>query len=178
MDDLSAIVATVDGERFSDWYDRRKISRSTAFELLKILHVTPDQRRIPGSARPVLFLTGEQVDVLDVAADQLQGGKTLSWLRAASETAIVAPAGTVPDHPGEASGIIQDLPLLDRLTAISTAMATGAPLTTAEVRQLLGVIPGAAVVRRGRVVARRHGRNVWSLDSPGSSREAVPDGPG
>ena len=43
------------------------------------------------------------------------------------------------------------------------ALDTGAPLSTAEVTLLLGARPGAPVVQRGGLRARRLSRNVWKL---------------
>lgn len=57
-----------------------------------------------------------------------------------------------------------DLPgLHQRLETIQLALQTGAPLSTAEVSELLGARPGAAEVRRGGIVATRVSRNVWKL---------------
>lgn len=50
-----------------------------------------------------------------------------------------------------------------RLEVIQLALQTGAPLTTAEVTRLLGARPGAEVVERGGLIARRISRNVWKL---------------
>ena len=174
-DDARIVAAEVDGLRFSDWYESRRISRSSAFELLKILGMDRDgpmplqSRPVPGSQRPVLFIDANQRQVLDAYADDLKDGRvTMAALRR-QVGSIMAPqsSGTVPDDPEPAEDA--PLPLLDRLQAVALALQTGAPLTTAEVRQLLGVWPGSAEVRRGRIVARRHGRNAWTLDVPGSS---------
>ncbi len=65
---------------------------------------------------------------------------------------------------GEEDGGVDDLTALrQRLELVDLALRTAAPLSTAEVTQLLGARPGAAVVERGGLVARRCGRNVWKL---------------
>jgi hypothetical protein len=57
-----------------------------------------------------------------------------------------------------------DLPSLrQRLELVDLALRTTAPLTTAEVAHLMGARPGAPVVERGGLVARRQSRNVWIL---------------
>ena len=61
------------------------------------------------------------------------------------------------DHPVDLTGLRQRLEITD------LAIRTGAPLTTAEVAQLMGARPGAALVERGGLRARRLGRNVWKL---------------
>ena len=53
--------------------------------------------------------------------------------------------------------------LRQRLELTQLALATGAPLSTTEVSQLLGARPGAAMIERGGLVARRVSRNVWKL---------------
>ncbi len=58
-----------------------------------------------------------------------------------------------------------DLHLLkQRLELTSLAIETGAPLSTAEVTQLLGARPGSSKTQRGGLVARRVSRNVWRLN--------------
>lgn len=53
--------------------------------------------------------------------------------------------------------------LRQRLELTQLALQTGAPLTTAEVTQLLGVRPTSEAVERGGLKARRLSRNVWKL---------------
>ena len=53
--------------------------------------------------------------------------------------------------------------LRQRLELTQLALQTGAPLTTAEVSQLLGVRPTSESVERAGIRARRLSRNVWKL---------------
>lgn len=53
--------------------------------------------------------------------------------------------------------------LRQRLELTQLALQTSAPLTTAEVTQLLGVRPTSEAVERGGLKARRLSRNVWKL---------------
>ena len=53
--------------------------------------------------------------------------------------------------------------LRKRLELTQLALQTGAPLTTAEVSQLLGVRPTSESVERAGIRARRLSRNVWKL---------------
>jgi len=62
--------------------------------------------------------------------------------------------------------------LRQRLEVIQLAVQTGAPLTTAEVTKLMGARPGADLVERGGLRARRISRNVWKLSRSGEGREA------
>ena len=61
--------------------------------------------------------------------------------------------------------------LRQRLELVQLAIETGAPLSTAEVSQLLGARPGSAVVQRGGLRARRLGRNVWKLSRAAEESE-------
>lgn len=53
--------------------------------------------------------------------------------------------------------------LRQRLELTQLALQTGAPLSTAELTQLLGARPGGPVVERGGLRARKLGRNLWKL---------------
>jgi hypothetical protein len=65
---------------------------------------------------------------------------------------------------GEDESPNAELPSLrQRLELLDLALRTTAPLTTAEVAHLMGARPGAPVVQRGGVVARRQSRNVWVI---------------
>ncbi len=53
--------------------------------------------------------------------------------------------------------------LRQKLELTALAIETGAPLSTAEVTQLLGARPGSAKTQRGGLIAKRISRNVWKL---------------
>ena len=63
--------------------------------------------------------------------------------------------------------------LRQRLDLTDLAIRTGAPLSTAEVTQLLGARPGSGVVQRAGLVARRLGRNVWRLSRSGDDNDGA-----
>ncbi len=64
----------------------------------------------------------------------------------------------------ESNGEKADLgSLRQRLELTALAIETGAPLSTAEVTQLLGARPGSAKAERGGLLAKRITRNVWRL---------------
>ena len=62
--------------------------------------------------------------------------------------------------------------LRNRLELTDLALRTGAPLSTAEVTYLMGARPGAAVVERGGLKARRVSRNVWKLSQASGSSDS------
>ncbi len=78
---------------------------------------------------------------------KLAGGGELPWLWSEAED----------------GGQLDGAALRQRLELVQLALDTGAPLSTAEVTHLLGARPGSAEVVRGGLLARRLGRNVWTL---------------
>jgi len=161
-------LQTLDGIRLSQWIATAPISRATAYQLLRLLGITPEKARVPGSRAEVSMLTTEQVAAMDAAAARIAAGATLTELA----TAIIPP-GTCKGEPST-DDPQTDAPspppgLLERLTAADLAIRTGLPLSTREVAWLIGARPGGDRVQRGRIVATRHARGVWSLsvDTPG-----------
>ncbi len=67
-------------------------------------------------------------------------------------------------HLKETDGLRQ---LRQRLELTALAIDTGAPLSTNEVTHLLGARPGADVVERGGLRARRGGPHRWGRLGPG-----------
>ena len=65
---------------------------------------------------------------------------------------------------GGAANLVE---LRQRLELTSLAIKTGAPLSTAEVSQLLGIRPSSEQVERGGLRASRLSRNVWRLTQIG-----------
>ena len=74
-------------------------------------------------------------------------------------------------NEGEAAGACDPAALRNRLELTNLALTTGAPLSTAEITYLMGARPGAAVVERGGLKARRVSRNVWKLSQGNGSSE-------
>ncbi len=107
-------IATLDAVRLSDWIDANGISRSTAYELLKLLGIEPEARRVPTSRKPVSHLTSEQVQVLEPWAAELRRGATLPQLRDR-----LGQIQTIPDDHPEPSEIVP----ADQLTAALVAIA-------------------------------------------------------
>jgi hypothetical protein len=71
----------------------------------------------------------------------------------------------------EEGGSADLVALRQRLELTQLALHTGAPLSTAEVTQLMGARPGGGVVQRGGLTARRLSRNVWKLSRSGEEGE-------
>lgn len=73
----------------------------------------------------------------------------------------------------EEGGSVDLAALRQRLELTQLAIQTGAPLSTAEITRLMGARPGAAVVERGGLTARRLSRNVWKLSRSSEEQERV-----
>ena len=67
-------------KRFSEWHEGAGISRSTAYQLLKLLEIQPEQRRVAGSKKPASFLSAEQQTLLNQAVQALNNGMSLPMI--------------------------------------------------------------------------------------------------
>jgi hypothetical protein len=160
---MDAIETAPSGIRLSAWVAQAPISRATAYQLIRLLGITPGKAAAPGSRVPVSYLSADDQARMDAAAARIAGGTPISALATA-----LAPR-SAPDESADDQETTGQPPgpelLLARLEAIERAVHTGAPLTTPEVEWMLGARPGASVVTRGRLTATRHIRNVWSLST-------------
>jgi len=68
--------------RLSYWIESNGISRSTAYELLKLLNIQPLPRRVFGYRKPISHLTADQIGELAPLVLKLKGGSSFSQLRA------------------------------------------------------------------------------------------------
>ncbi len=67
--------------RLIDWAKSVGLSRSTVYELIKLLDIEPVARRIPGSRRPASHLTVEHVRKINPWASKIASGMTLPEIR-------------------------------------------------------------------------------------------------
>ena len=160
-----AIDAVSSGQRLSDWITTATIGKTAAYQLLKALGIEPAKTRFPGSAAAVSVLTAEQVAAMDAAAKAMTvHGRSIAEI----SSAITRPRTATDardDQPAVDGHAVDPGPLMARMAAAEAAIRSGLPLTTGEVEWILGARPGTATVVRGRIIATRHGRNVWTLAS-------------
>ena len=152
-------LQTLDGIRLSQWIATAPISRATTYQLLRLLGITPEKSSVPGVRAEVAMLTTEQVAAMDAAAARMAAGATLSDLA----TAITPAAPPDPSADGLQTPPPTTADLMERLTAADLAIRTGFPLQTREVAWIMGARPGGDRVQRGRMIATRTARGVWSL---------------
>jgi len=114
---------------------------------------TPESSGRPGEARSQDIQAEQALAFIGLGLMRklLAEGETSPWLWTSEES----------------GGSVDVAALRQRLELVDLAVRTAAPLTTAEVTHLLGARPGAAVVERGGLLARRRGRNVWILSRSG-----------
>lgn len=108
---------------------------------------------------------------------EMNAEQALAWIGMGLMRKVMADGDSSPwMWAGEDTHTAVDVSSLrQRLELVDLAVRTAAPLTTAEVTHLMGARPGAPVVERGGLLARRLGRNIWILsrgggeDSPASA---------
>ena len=160
------VAAELDQMTLRQWWESRKVARSTAFRLKKLAGFKSGTTQVPGSRAPVAALSQEQIARMDHLAAKLRNGATMAELAAKLETSVAVAteaAQTVSDDSPRTAHRFDTAALLARLEAGERAIATGLPLSTAEVAWLLQARPGGDVVSRAGITAIRHGRNCWQL---------------
>lgn len=195
MDPLESLGA-LDAIRLSDWIEAAGISRSTAYELLKLLQIEPEARRVPSSRKPVSHLSGEQMGTLAPWVAELKRGATLPQLR----ERLGRNDNVRDDGPGQS-----DIVPVDQLTAVLAAIVSqqqaappadplrtakalaeaaelGVALSTAELAGVLGMAVGTVrgladghCPRPGFTLRREKAGNAvwWMVERPGRS-DSVP----
>jgi hypothetical protein len=179
----TAIIASPSGMTMVDWYTSKSVSRATAFRLATLLDLKLGRMRVAGIRTPVAWLEQHEVEAMNRLAQELANGATLGILKARMEAALapLEPDANLDVKPHQASLSQSQEPPQDGLSHGATidigealearlrtgklALETRLPMSTNEVAWLLQARPGAAVVRRGGVIARRQARNVWTLEA-------------
>lgn len=120
MTDLSAVLTDgfldvqPDGlMRFSLWYENAGISRSMAYDLQKILQISPQMRRVQGSKRPAAFLNQEQQHLMNSCVQLIKNGHSLPEIKervadhlANSQTTDSKQSEALPENESEETGIV------------------------------------------------------------------------
>lgn len=187
MDALS-VVTELDAIRLSDWIDASGLSRSTAYELLKLLQIEPEARRVPTSRKPVSHLSADQVQLLQPWALEIaQRGATLPQVRER-----LGQLQTIPENNPGPSAIVPVDPMtalaaalhppadpLRRAKALADAAELGVALSTAEMADVLGMavgtvrgLPDGHQPRPGFTLRRQKAGNAvwWMVERPGRSQ--------
>ena len=179
--ELALTPTETDGIRLSEWQLSSGLSRSTMYELLKILMIRPEGRRVATSRKLVSYLSADQVQLLEQWSAAMKNGATLPQIReriGSSEIVSVVNPILSEIIPGS-SQTVQDgdlaselkaaelavSDLASRLEAAGLAVSSGLGLTTKEVAWILGVNPGGAFFSRGGITCTKTGRNCWLLAS-------------
>jgi hypothetical protein len=171
-----AINAHPSGMTLASWSEARRVSKTSTFRLLKLAGLELGKARMPGINKPVSWLEQHQVDALDHLHRQLEAGMSLAKLEAELASALAPPAParlarnvSAPSTPSPSAEA-----LLTRLQAVESAIRSGAKLTTAEAKLLIGARPeGETTFQLGRVIARRASKpdgsgtlqNAWTLEA-------------
>ena len=159
--DLEITPTEPDGIRLSEWQVWSGLSRSTLYELLKLLKIEPEGRRVASSRKLVSYLSAAQVQILEQWSAAIKNGATMPQIRERIGSSEIVPilSETIPGS----SETVQDSDLIARLEAAELAVSSGLGLTTREVAWILGVNPGGAVITRAGITCTKTGKNCWLL---------------
>ena len=163
--DLEITPTEPDGIRLSEWQVWSGLSRSTLYELLKLLKIEPEGRRVATSRKLVSYLSAAQVQILEQWSAAIKNGATMPQIRERIGSSEIVPVtNPIPSEtiPGS-SETVQDSDLIPRLEAAERAIASGLGLTTREVAWIIGVNPGAAHITRAGITCTKTGKNCWLL---------------
>ena len=163
-DELAPLEALPDGQQVAEVHEALGLSKSTLYKYAGELAIKPQTHR--GKA----WLSGAEVELLTAYARHR--GARLSAaeaLAAVGRGALVVTPPAAPPKPSEATAVSADddreqlETLALQLQALGDAVELGAPLTTRQVRLLLGARPGGDRVTRAGIAARKLGYNLWQL---------------
>ena len=197
MESIHAI-AELDAIRLSDWIEATGLSRSTAYELLKLLGIEPEARRVPTSRKPVSHLSAEQIQQLQPWAAELAGGATLPQIRerlGRSDSVRDDRPGQIQTVPADQlvaalaaiAGQQQQAPPADPLhtaKALAEAAELGVALSTSELAGVLGMavgtvrgLPDGHTPRPGFTLRREKSGNAvwWLVERPGRNQTVPAD---
>jgi len=183
---MDAAITELDGLRLSDWIESEGLSRSTAYELLKLLDIEPEARRVPTSRKPVSFLTREHLHQLRPFALMLSSGTPLSTIRRQVELnrsgrSEIVPAGSPGLSeivPAIAAALQQPPDPLRCARALAEAAELGVPLSSVELAGVVGMSPATVSSwpdghspRPGFTLRRQKAGSAvwWTVERPGWS---------
>jgi hypothetical protein len=168
-----AVDALPDGVFLADWLSAKGIGRTAGFALLKIAKgkgFEPSMLRRAGVSKPSPFLSGHTLEAMDALAAEHQSGQSISTLEAKYSTAITHTPVAPPPAPladvEDANVNIDDGALLRRLKAADLAIATGLPLSRAEISWILGRAPNSQAATNARIVIEQRTARSWALRAP------------
>ena len=191
-------IAELDAIRLSDWIDASGISRSTAYELLKLLQIEPEARRVPTSRKPVSHLSAEQIQQLQPWANELASGATLPQIRerlgrnenvpdTSPKRSEIVPADQLVAALAAIAGQQQQAQPVDPLRcarALAEAADLGVPLSSQELAGVVGMSPATVSSwpdghqpRPGFVLRREKAGNAvwWMVERPGRNQTVPAD---
>ncbi len=132
----------IDGTRLSEWQLSSGLSRSTMYELLKLLKIRPEGRRVATSRKLVSYLSADQVQLLEQWSAAIKKGATLPQIReriGSSEIVSVVNPILSEIIPGS-SQTVQDGDLASKLEAAGLAVSSGLGLTTIGSSEIVSVV--------------------------------------
>lgn len=185
-DQPQALAAIPDGTPLDQWIEREGCSRSSAYKWIRELGIETTMAADPDDPRKQrAWLSTGQADQLSAYAKHRKGkrigevriGDVMTVSRAPLPLVPMVPPGWAPsaETADDADTVDDEREAVEllalRLRALKDAVELGAPLSTREVRLLLGARPGGDRVTRAGIEARREARGLWRLGKVTDRRE-------
>ena len=173
-DSVDTVDALPDSQLLGDVVRSLPVSRASAYKLLAVLGIDTRNAPSPSGRGRVAWIAQEDVRRLILAAERVASGETIAsqagGLQRPHRRESVSTLETLPESAPSTDSRDTGDTMLRRLQAIELAISTGAPLTSAEAAYALLARPGGDRVQRGRLVAVRHARNLWTLEQAGTGQ--------
>ena len=162
MNESAESAVSVDGIQLAEFVANAPLSRGSIFELIKALGISTKKGPGPGGKGRVAWLSADDADRLDLAAQAVNAGKTKIADYSTGLQRLATPP-TPPTDSAESAESADPAPFLARLDAAERAVRSGLGLTTAEASWILGVRPGSTPLIRGGLTITRTGWNCWLI---------------
>ena len=159
MNESAESAVSVDGIQLAEFVANSPLSRGSIFELIKALGISTTKGPGPGGKGRVAWLSADDADRLDLAAQAVNKGTT----KIADYSTGLQRLATPPTPPIESAESADPAPFLARLDAAERAVRSALGLTTAEASWILGVRPGSTPLVRGGLTITRTGWNCWLI---------------
>jgi hypothetical protein len=194
-DDNDALVpvdAMPDGILLSEWAAENSVGRTASFAFVRILKargLEPERVRQAGASKPSPYLSGRVLEAINLLLREFKSGRSIASLEAEHGLQPVEvptiqpniPAATDPEPPKILPPAEAELPpveaelhdelfdvdrLFQRLKAAELAIATGLPLSKAEIGWILGASPTTEYATTAPVRVEKRSARGWALLPP------------
>jgi hypothetical protein len=172
-DALVPVDAMPDGILLSEWAAENSVGRTASFAFLRILKtrgLEPERVRQAGVSKPSPYLSGRVLEAINLLLREFKSGRSIASLEAehgaTAEQSSPAPK-ILPPVEAELHDEHVDVDrLFQRLKAAELAIATGLPLSKAEIGWILGASPTTEYATTAPVRVEKRSARGWALLPP------------